>query len=164
VLLALDPGRRLVGVDISERMLARAAHRLRGTLVRASAVRLPFVDARFDGVVGVHVLHLLPDLATALAEVARVLRPGGRMVAVHAGPHHADDDGLVTIMRPLGALRPPRRDSASAVLAAAREVGLDVISQHEDSPLTSRQSPAEIALLVERWTWSYVLERGRNHP
>ena len=44
------------------------------------AERLPFDDAEFDDVVASLVLHYLPDWATPLAELRRVLRPGGRLL------------------------------------------------------------------------------------
>jgi SAM-dependent methyltransferase len=44
--------------------------------------RMPFEDASFDRVLAVHVLEHLPDLPAALAEIRRVLKPGGRFVAV----------------------------------------------------------------------------------
>ena len=44
--------------------------------------RLPFEDAAFDRALAIHVLEHLPDLPAALAEVHRLLRPGGRFVVV----------------------------------------------------------------------------------
>jgi SAM-dependent methyltransferase len=68
--------------DISPGMLAEleANSRRLGLgvdAVRCEAERLPFDDASFDLVFGHAVLHHLPDLAAALAEFHRVLRPGG---------------------------------------------------------------------------------------
>ena len=57
-------------------------------LVDASAERLPFEDASFDTVTGGFIMCSIPDPATALDEIARVLRPGGRYIFlehVHAG-------------------------------------------------------------------------------
>jgi ubiquinone/menaquinone biosynthesis C-methylase UbiE len=45
----------------------------------ASAASLPFADAAFDKVLCVHVLHFWNDLATAFAQIARVLKPGGKL-------------------------------------------------------------------------------------
>ncbi len=50
------------------------------TVVGASAQTLPFDDASFDTVVSTLVLCTVPDPAGALAEVARILRPGGRLL------------------------------------------------------------------------------------
>jgi SAM-dependent methyltransferase len=57
-------------------------------LVQASAQALPFADGRFDTAVCTFVLCSVPEPSAALAEVARVLRPGGRLLFlehVHAG-------------------------------------------------------------------------------
>jgi ubiquinone/menaquinone biosynthesis C-methylase UbiE len=76
------PGAAGVGVDLSLEMLAIARRRLPPAvaLVAADAGRLPFADGAFDGATCTSVLHHWPEPATALAEVARVLRPGGRLV------------------------------------------------------------------------------------
>jgi len=79
---------QLVGVDISAGMI-RAAQTLvekkelaNVELRVASAVELPFDDASFDSVLGFDVLHHVPDIDAAVAEAARVLRPGGRFVSI----------------------------------------------------------------------------------
>jgi SAM-dependent methyltransferase len=146
--------RRYIGIDISADMLARAQQRLPGAVVRASALQLPFADARFDAVVAVHVLHLLPDLRAGLAEAARVLRPGGRMVALHGGPQHLDDE-LGSATRSLH-IRAGRPDSADAVAAAAAQAGLRCVSQQPSSPRHTAHSPAELVDMITRRTWSYL--------
>jgi SAM-dependent methyltransferase len=52
------------------------------TVIEAPAERLPFEDSSFDTAVFTLVLCTVPDPAAALAEVARVLRPGGRMLFI----------------------------------------------------------------------------------
>jgi arsenite methyltransferase len=71
-----------LGVDISEAMLTRAVRNEAGPQVgflRADAQRLPLRDSTVDAVVSLAVLQLIPNPAAALAEIARVLRPGGRL-------------------------------------------------------------------------------------
>jgi SAM-dependent methyltransferase len=76
----------LVVTDPSPHMLTLLRDRLesapppvtRWDLVQTGAERLPFADSRFDTVVGAFVHCTIPDPVAALAEVARVLRPGGR--------------------------------------------------------------------------------------
>lgn len=80
ILRRLAPlARRAVGVDLSPGMLSHA--RRRGLDVReASATALPFPDASFDVAVSFKTLAHVPDLRGALAEMARVVRPGGVLI------------------------------------------------------------------------------------
>ena len=76
------PEALVVGLDFSRAMLARAQRHCdevgRGfPLVHADATRLPFADGVFDVVIGHSFLYLLRDPEAVVAEVARVLRPGG---------------------------------------------------------------------------------------
>lgn len=75
------PRAKLLGVDLSPAMLAVARRKLgeRAFLVAGEAGRLPFPDQRFDLVVSSSALHYWPDPEEGLAEIARVLRPGGRV-------------------------------------------------------------------------------------
>ena len=76
-----DVGAELVAVDQSERMVELA--RERGVDARVGDVQnLPFGDASFDCAVAAWMLYHVPDLDRGLAELARVLKPGGRLVAV----------------------------------------------------------------------------------
>jgi phosphatidylethanolamine/phosphatidyl-N-methylethanolamine N-methyltransferase len=79
----LPPEHRYVGVDLTRAMLARAVAR-RGSLefsfVEGDVQALPFADAGFDAAVLHLILAVVPRPASCLAEVARVLRPGGRVL------------------------------------------------------------------------------------
>jgi ubiquinone/menaquinone biosynthesis C-methylase UbiE len=78
--------RRAVGVDLSAGMLARA--RARGLdVVQGSATALPFADGAFDLACAFKVLAHVPELDVALAELARVTRPGGWVLAELYGAH-----------------------------------------------------------------------------
>jgi SAM-dependent methyltransferase len=85
-LLALplvERGFRIDGVDLSEPMLRNLLGKeLEGTIgvVLADATRLPFRTGSFDGAYLRHVLHLVPEWVAVLAEVTRVVRPGGRFL------------------------------------------------------------------------------------
>ncbi|MGD0546371.1 MAG: class I SAM-dependent methyltransferase [Terracidiphilus sp.] len=77
-------GASVVGVDLSPEMLAAA--RARGVDAReGSAESLPFPAAAFDAVFSNAVLHWIRDQDVMMAEVRRVLKPGGRFVAEMAG-------------------------------------------------------------------------------
>lgn len=82
--LLAQPVAEVIGADISEVAHARAAARFRGErrlrLLRASAEALPLPPASADKAVSVHSLYFWPDLQAALAELARVVRPAGRLV------------------------------------------------------------------------------------
>lgn len=76
---------KVAGVDVSEAMLERARGRFAGEGSRvalhiASAERLPLPDGAVDKAVSVNSLYFWPDPAGAMAELARVIRPGGRLV------------------------------------------------------------------------------------
>jgi len=82
---AAGPEGLALGVDISEPMLARAVRAQAGPQVgflRADAQRLPFRDRTFDAVLSIAMLQLIPKPSAALAEMARVLRPGARMAVM----------------------------------------------------------------------------------
>ena len=66
-----------VGIDVSPAMLTHATGMHRAL---ADLRNLPFPDGAFRGVLGVHILHLVPDWEKALTEVWRVVAPGGRLV------------------------------------------------------------------------------------
>lgn len=69
---------RVIGVDFALNML-RAAHGISSPLVEADAARLPLPDASVDGIVSGFALRNFTDLTAVLREVARVLRPVGRV-------------------------------------------------------------------------------------
>jgi ubiquinone/menaquinone biosynthesis C-methylase UbiE len=77
---------RVVGADPSELMVQIAAQRNRPLIeatrvdvVLASAESLPFPDDFFDNVLYVHVLYFWKDLDVSVREIARVLKPSGRL-------------------------------------------------------------------------------------
>lgn len=92
--------RRGVGVDVSPEMLAIARHRLEHAgahhcQVRlADLYRLPFrtatAETGFDAAVFHQVLHYLDEPQAAVAEVARVLKPGGHLVIADFAPHELE--------------------------------------------------------------------------
>jgi SAM-dependent methyltransferase len=74
-----------VGLDASEAMVAAAAERGGGenlAYLRGDACALPFDDESFDVTCSVGVIHMVAEPLLALAEMARVLAPGGRLVVL----------------------------------------------------------------------------------
>lgn len=80
----VGPDGRVSGIDTSAPMLSIAARRVEGhenvELLDAPATALPFDSGSFDGAISVQVLEYVDDVGLALAELHRVLRPGGRLV------------------------------------------------------------------------------------
>ncbi len=78
-----DADARIVCCDLSPEMLRRARNRLKSRVpdhVAADLCRLPFADGSFDCVTCGYVLEHLPEAKPGLAELARVMRPGARML------------------------------------------------------------------------------------
>ena len=87
-------GGDVTGLDFSERMLDRARPKSAAvSWVRGDVLAMPFRDASFDVVTVGFGIRNVEDLEAGLRELARVLRPGGRL-------------GCLEITRPRGALRP----------------------------------------------------------
>jgi SAM-dependent methyltransferase len=88
--IAIDPDLRALGHN--RRRPAFDPTRIEGTVkvVGSQAEKLPFGEASFDGLVGLNVLHHVPDLTRATREFARVLRPGARAVFCEPGLDHLD--------------------------------------------------------------------------
>ena len=89
-----EAGGDVIGLDFSEQMLAHA-RRKSDTIewTRGDATALPFPEEAFDSVTVGFGVRNLKDMESGLRELARVLRPGGRL-------------GCLEITRPRGALRP----------------------------------------------------------
>lgn len=79
----LPPQHRYVGLDLTRAMLLKAQRRTGGKhvgLVQGDVHRLPFPDGHFDAVVLHLILAVVPHPELCLAEAARVLKPGGRVL------------------------------------------------------------------------------------
>lgn len=85
-----DTGIPVVGLDLSAPMLGKLVEKAGGRppfpLARGDAARLPFADASVDVGLIRWVLHLIPDWRGVVAELARVVRPGGELV-IHLGAY-----------------------------------------------------------------------------
>jgi SAM-dependent methyltransferase len=88
--LAEATGAEVVATDLSPHMVELA--RARGLDSRVADVQaLPFPDRSFDVVVAAWMLYHVPDLDRGLAELARVLRPGGTLVALTNSAYHLQE-------------------------------------------------------------------------
>jgi SAM-dependent methyltransferase len=113
-LRGLRPGQdvRYVAADISPTMLGRTRRQARRLgvdieAVEADVTRLPFADNEFDLCVSFNGLHCVPDPAHAVREMARCLKPGGRLIGdtlvTHAGRRQ---DLALTVFRRTGLFGP----------------------------------------------------------
>jgi ubiquinone/menaquinone biosynthesis C-methylase UbiE len=88
--LALDAGARVIGIDISDGMLAQVTSRFAGRAFearRGDTAALPLAAGEVDAVLGNMVLHHAEDPPAAIREMARALKPGGRLVITDADTH-----------------------------------------------------------------------------
>ena len=127
------------GIDLAPAQIAYAAARPAGRLAefrQGNAMALPYADASFDATVMALVIAFVPDPAKALAEMARVVRPGGTVAtytwerSTGGMPHDPLLAALSAIGRPAPA--PPDRVSATAALRSLwADTGLEAIETTE---------------------------------
>jgi SAM-dependent methyltransferase len=84
----VPPAWRIVLADLSPGMLAAARADLLLACVQCDAERLPLADELFDVVIANHMLYHVANRPAALAEIRRVLVPGGRLLAATNGDDH----------------------------------------------------------------------------
>lgn len=139
--LAIAPyAAKVFGVDATEQMLAEAvklaaAQGLRNvTFVRSDSANLPFAPSTFDIVSCRRAAHHFPDKERFLSEVARVLRPGGRMGLVDMCPPLAARellDDMERIRDPSHVRSYTSEEWEKAVQdSGLRVVSLDVLEEH----------------------------------
>ncbi|AKK30289.1 class I SAM-dependent methyltransferase [Mycobacterium sp. EPa45] len=119
-------GTTVHGVEMSETMLAEATRRFsdhisRGRLRLYSGRMedLPLEDSALDAIISTNTIYFVPDLAAAMSELARVLRPGGRLVLGIGDP---DQMAKMPFTRHGFRLRP-----LDDVVPIIREAGFDPI-------------------------------------
>lgn len=118
------------GIDAAEPMIALARDSVPGADLRVGTLeRLPWPGDAFDVVTGFNSFQFAPDMAAALAEAARVVRPGGRVVVCNWGA--AERNELFPVTRRVQDLHPaptlvPRRPvgEPGVLEGRLREAGL----------------------------------------
>jgi SAM-dependent methyltransferase len=114
--IARETGADVVATDLSPHMVELS--RARGLDASLADVQsLPFADASFDVVVAAWMLYHVPDLDRGLAEIARVLRPGGRLVAATNSTAH-----LLELRELVG--------SGRSSITFSRESGGELLDRH----------------------------------
>jgi SAM-dependent methyltransferase len=139
-LAALAPAGCVTGIDPSELMVeiasarnASLAHARRVRVVKADAADLPFPDGTFDKAMAVHVLYFWPSLGASLVEIARVLKPGGRLALVF----RSASDGRAVAGFPADIYRFPTLQELKALLQRA-DMSIESI---EDNDGTTKSRP-----------------------
>ena len=118
---------------------------------------MPVADAAIQQAVSVWLLHLVADRAVVLAEVARVLRPGGRYLVSSARVRVPPEDEVERLLFDMRSQLDPTggwRNDERQVLDAAHSAGFTVLDQRPALPDSVAQSPAEVADSIEAKTWS----------
>lgn len=178
---------RTVALDISHEMLRRGRRRLRSDrrlnqaveahFTAADALHIPFADSSFDGVICMNAFHHMPSYREALAEIYRVLKPGGRAVFSEPGAGHARTPGSQTRMKEEGVLE--KSVPLPLVALLAKRVGFAEMKAiplgHPSSYMVNYTAgPADVKALREMWEKAiagglssqafFVLQKGPGRP
>lgn len=157
----------VVGVDLSEAMMKAALDRVGNRVAVADVDRLPLSDDSVDTAYFVWVLQLVQDPAATLSEAARVVRPGGRVVAITSGPEYDSDDTIAPVVDGLAPLRRMRLDHTAVVADSHRDLalihdGFTTWDEFETTPSTEadaiEQRIYSSLFDVDDATWSAVVE------
>jgi ubiquinone/menaquinone biosynthesis C-methylase UbiE len=149
-------GAEVVAVDQSERMVELT--RRRGVDAHVGDVQdLAFEDGSFDAALAAWMLYHVPDLDRGLSELARVLRPGGRLVAVTNAP-----ESLHELWTLLGADRTPFH-----IAGFHSDNGAEILRRHFQH-VEVRQAAGTVTFAdpeaVERYVDSLVTVSGTVPP
>jgi len=161
----MERGVRITGVDIAPRMLAKLREQLGPgytppDLLLADATALPFAPATFRAALTVHVLHLVSSWQAALAEIRRVIAPGG--VFIHHFTRFHGDNPFDASRREAEKLlaardftlrrRTPTEEINSALRAAGAALRTVVYAEEEE-----RTRPADFVEgarnRIHSWSW-----------
>lgn len=147
----------LIAIDLNfERVLHTAgvarSHNLRVGLAAADAMWLPFRDGVFDATFCVAVLQHVNNVTQAVAELARVTRPGGRVVTVEPdnsarywySSSSAGTRAFETATRFFSAVSDARGDSTDAAVGPRLSA---IFSQHGIEPVSVQLFPVSVALI-----------------
>jgi len=148
-----DHGFEIVGVDLSMPMLRKAHERLGARVAIADALRLPIASGSTPAAYAVWVLHLVADVQTALAEIARVLEPGGTLLVIPSTPLDSGGDVTEVSRSLIDRLRVPL-DPPQRLAELGAQNGLDLVG---DDVITGERyavTPNETVDRIERRVFS----------
>ena len=143
--IARNHGGLVVGVDIAQGMVEqtrRVAHKeglANLTAVRGDAHRLPFEDGTFAAIISTNGLQVIPQMESAVAELVRVLAPGGTLL-------------VSIITAPFAAGLPASwRDNLPAIVRPGTDVARAIAQASGENMTFSQLSRSRLATLIE-WT------------
>jgi SAM-dependent methyltransferase len=148
-------GHSVVGVDIAADMLSRAHERVGSRVARADAHALPVPAESVDAAYLVWVLHVVADPTAVVDECARVLRPGGRLLAVAGRPRSDGAADITQFDNALDPIRDDRPDTADAVAHWGTAAGLERVAYRELEE-HALSTPSEYADVLEKRTFSFM--------
>ncbi len=162
----MERGVRVTGVDLAPRMIERLREQLTPRhiapdLAFADATRLPLRDASFRAALMVHVLHLVSDWRQAIAELRRVLGPGGVFfhdVAnydVGENPWRKSLDKRAEILTSFGVTtrqRPTQEQIAEGLEAAGGARRIVIYAKDEERNVPEHLVDS-VRKRVDSWTW-----------
>ncbi|WP_293574621.1 class I SAM-dependent methyltransferase [Phaeobacter sp.] len=139
------PDLRVTGIDFSADMLEKAKARVEENelphveaLHQMDARTLQFEDASFDTVSAMHVLSVVPDPEQVMAEIARVLKPGGKLVVTN---HFLRDQGVLAFLERMSA-------PFANVLGWHSDFEIDTVTGADDLALEQHQPLPPFGLMT----------------
>jgi SAM-dependent methyltransferase len=148
-------------LDEARRNLSDASHPFRFEVIDAQSI--PFEDGHFDAAIANHMLYHVPDRQKALAEIRRVLRPGGRFYASTNGRAHLQEiDELVSRVESPAISREERLKAYFALENGPAEMSrcfVDVrVRRYADALLVTEAEPL-VAFVLSGSVWPIRSDR-----
>jgi ubiquinone/menaquinone biosynthesis C-methylase UbiE len=164
----VGPQGSVTGVDGAPAMLAVAAERTAGhdnvTFHESDATKLPVPDGAFDAALSVQVFEYVSDTATALAEIHRALRPGGRVVLWDVDwetvSWHSEDPARMRRVLDAWDRHLTYRALPQTLAPRLREAGFEGVDAQGHAFATARLDPETYGGALTDMIPQYAVDRG----